>query len=483
MNADKKPNLTMLCDFYELTMGNGYFQCGYKDRITYFDVFFRTVPDNGGFAIAAGLEQAVRYIQQLHFDEDDIAYLRGRGIFSEDFLSYLRDFRFTGDIWAVPEGTPIFPREPIMTVRAPAIEAQLVETFLLLTLNHQSLIATKANRVVRAAKGRTVLEFGSRRAQGSDGAILGARAAYIGGCAGTACTISDQLYGVYAGGTMAHSWVQMFDSQYEAFKAYCEIYPDNPTLLVDTYNTLKSGVPDAIRVFNEVLKPRGLTKCGIRLDSGDMTYLTKKARKMLDDAGWQSCKISVSNSLDEYLIQDLINQGACIDMFGVGERLITAKSEPVFGGVYKLTAVEDEQGNIIPKIKISENVGKITNPHFKKLYRFFGNDTGKAIADYLCVHDEVVDDTKDLEIFDPSATWKRKTVYDFTAKELLVPIFKNGELVYDLPTLDEIQKYCAQQIDTLWDEVKRFDNPHTYYVDLSQKLWDIKYDLLKNNGR
>ena len=483
MNADKKPNLTMLCDFYELTMGNGYFQCGYKDRITYFDVFFRTVPDNGGFALAAGLEQAVRYIQQLHFDEDDIAYLRGRGIFSEDFLSYLRDFRFTGDIWAVPEGTPIFPREPIMTVRAPAIEAQLVETFLLLTLNHQSLIATKANRVVRAAKGRTVLEFGSRRAQGSDGAILGARAAYIGGCAGTACTVSDQLYGVYAGGTMAHSWVQMFDSQYEAFKAYCEIYPDNPTLLVDTYNTLKSGVPDAIRVFNEVLKPRGLTKCGIRLDSGDMTYLTKKARKMLDDAGWQSCKISVSNSLDEYLIQDLINQGACIDMFGVGERLITAKSEPVFGGVYKLTAVEDEQGNIIPKIKISENVGKITNPHFKKLYRFFGNDTGKAIADYLCVHDEVVDDTKDLEIFDPSATWKRKTVYDFTAKELLVPIFKNGELVYDLPTLDEIQKYCAQQIDTLWDEVKRFDNPHTYYVDLSQKLWDIKYDLLKNNGR
>ena len=383
----------------------------------------------------------------------------------------------------MPEGTPIFPREPIMTVRAPAIEAQLVETFLLLTLNHQSLIATKANRVVRAAKGRTVLEFGSRRAQGSDGAILGARAAYIGGCAGTACTVSDQLYGVYAGGTMAHSWVQMFDSQYEAFKAYCEIYPDNPTLLVDTYNTLKSGVPDAIRVFNEVLKPRGLTKCGIRLDSGDMTYLTKKARKMLDDAGWQSCKISVSNSLDEYLIQDLINQGACIDMFGVGERLITAKSEPVFGGVYKLTAVEDEQGNIIPKIKISENVGKITNPHFKKLYRFFGNDTGKAIADYLCVHDEVVDDTKDLEIFDPSATWKRKTVYDFTAKELLVPIFKNGELVYDLPSLDEIQKYCAQQIDTLWDEVKRFDNPHTYYVDLSQKLWDIKYDLLKNNGR
>ena len=483
MNTDKKLNMTMLCDFYELTMGNGYFQSGYKDRITYFDVFFRTVPDNGGFAIAAGLEQAVQYIQNLHFDEEDIAYLRGRGIFCEGFLNYLRDFRFTGDIWAVPEGTPIFPREPIMTVRAPAIEAQLVETFLLLTINHQSLIATKANRVVRAAKGRTVLEFGSRRAQGSDGAILGARAAYIGGCAGTACTISDQLYGVYAGGTMAHSWVQMFDSQYEAFKAYCEIYPDNPTLLVDTYNTLKSGVPDAIRAFNEVLKPRGLTKCGIRLDSGDMTYLTKKARKMLDEAGWESCKISVSNALDEYLIQDLLNQGACIDMFGVGERLITARSEPVFGGVYKLTAVEDADGNILPKIKISENVGKITNPHFKKLYRFFGNDTGKAIVDYLCVYDETVDDSKDLEIFDPSATWKRKTVYDFTAKELMVQVFRSGELVYDLPPLKDIQKYCAEQVDTLWDEVKRFDNPHTYYVDLSQKLWDIKNDLLNNKGR
>ena len=483
MKTNKKLNLTMLCDFYELTMGNGYFQCGYHNRITYFDVFFRAVPDNGGFAIAAGLEQAVRYIQDLHFDPEDIEYLRGRGIFSEAFLEYLRDFRFTGDIWAVPEGTPIFPREPIMTVRAPAIEAQLVETFLLLTLNHQSLIATKANRVVRAAKGRTVLEFGSRRAQGSDGAILGARAAYIGGCGGTACTISDQLYGVYAGGTMAHSWVQMFDTQYDAFKAYCEIYPDNPVLLVDTYNTLKSGVPDAIRVFNEVLRPRGLTKCGIRLDSGDMTYLTKKARRMLDDAGWESCKISVSNSLDEYIIQDLLGQGACIDMFGVGERLITARSEPVFGGVYKLTAVEDEHGTIIPKIKISENVGKITNPHFKKVYRLFGNDTGKAIADYLCVHDEVVDDSRDLEIFDPEATWKRKTVYDFTARELLVPIFKNGQLVYDLPSLQEIQTYCAQQVDTLWDEVKRFDNPHTYYVDLSPKLWQIKYDLLKNNSR
>ena len=483
MNPEKQMNLTMLCDYYELTMTNGYYTCGMQNRITYFDIFFRSVPDGGGFAIAAGLEQAIRYIQQLHFDEDDIAYLRGRKMFSEGFLESLRNYRFTGDIWAVPEGTPIFPNEPIMTVRAPAIEAQIIETFLLLTLNHQSLIATKANRVTRAAQGRTVLEFGSRRAQGSDAAVLGARAAYIGGCKGTACTLTDELYGVPAGGTMAHSWVQMFDSEYEAFKAYCEIYPDNPTLLVDTYNVLKSGVPNAIRVFNEVLKPRGLTKCGVRLDSGDMTYLTKKTRKMLDEAGWESCKISCSNALDEYLIQDLLNQGAQIDLFGVGERLITARSEPVFGCVYKLAAVEDEAGNIIPKIKVSENVGKITNPHFKKVYRFYGNDTGKAIADYICLHDEVVDDSRDLEIFDPQATWKRKNIYNFTAKELLVPIFQNGELVYDMPSLPDIQKYCAAQVDTLWDEVQRFDNPHTYYVDLSQKLWDIKYALLKSNGR
>ena len=483
MNPEKQMNLTMLCDYYELTMTNGYYACGMQNRITYFDIFFRSVPDGGGFAIAAGLEQAIRYIQQLHFDEDDIAYLRGRKMFSEGFLESLRNYKFTGDIWAVPEGTPIFPNEPIMTVRAPAIEAQIIETFLLLTLNHQSLIATKANRVTRAAQGRTVLEFGSRRAQGSDAAVLGARAAYIGGCKGTACTLTDELYGVPAGGTMAHSWVQMFDSEYEAFKAYCEIYPDNHTLLVDTYNVLKSGVPNAIRVFNEVLKPRGLTKCGVRLDSGDMTYLTKKTRKMLDEAGWESCKISCSNALDEYLIQDLLNQGAQIDLFGVGERLITARSEPVFGCVYKLAAVEDEAGNIIPKIKVSENVGKITNPHFKKVYRFYGNDTGKAIADYICLHDEVVDDSRDLEIFDPQATWKRKNIYNFTAKELLVPIFKNGELVYDMPSLPEIQKYCAAQVDTLWDEVQRFDNPHTYYVDLSQKLWDIKYALLKSNGR
>lgn len=483
MRTSEKLNLTMLCDFYELTMGNGYFEKGYKDQICYFDVFFRQCPDGGGFAIAAGLEQVISYIQNLHFDPEDIEYLRGRHLFSDAFLDYLADFRFTGDIWAVPEGTPIFPKEPIMTIRAPAIEAQLIETFVLLSINHQSLIATKANRVVRAAEGRTVLEFGSRRAQGADAAILGARAAYIGGCNGTACTISDQLYGVYAGGTMAHAWVQMFDTEFEAFKAYCQMYPNNATLLVDTYNTLKSGVPNAIKAFNEVLKPMGITKCGIRLDSGDIAYLSREARKMLDQAGWTDCQISASNSLDEYIIQDLLHQGAKIDMFGVGERLITAKSEPVFGGVYKLTAVENADGSITPKIKISENTGKITNPHFKKLYRFYGNDTGKAIADYLCVHDEIVDDSGEICIFDPDATWKTKKVYDFTAKELLVPIFKNGKLVYNCPDLQAVRKYCMEQIETLWDEVKRFDNPHTYYVDLSQKLWDIKFSLLNAMGK
>ena len=483
MVVNDKLNLTMLCDFYELTMGAGYFANGYTDRITYFDLFFRRCPDRGGFAIAAGLEQIVQYIQKLHFDTEDIAYLRERKCFNEDFLNYLANFKFTGDIWAVPEGTPIFPREPIITVRAPAIQAQLVETYLLLCVNHQSLIATKANRVVRAAEGRTVLEFGSRRAQGADAAILGARAAYIGGCHGTACTISDQLYGVHAGGTMAHAWVQMFDSEYEAFKAYVKMFPNNATLLVDTYNTLKSGVPNAIRAFNEILKPMGITKCGIRLDSGDLAYLTRKARKMLDEAGWTDCKISVSNSLDEYIIRDLLRQGAQIDMFGVGERLITAKSEPVFGGVYKLAAIEEPDGTVVPKIKISENVEKITNPHHKKLYRFYAKDTGKAIADYLTVYDEVVDDSKDMTIFDPDATWKTKKVYNFTARELQVPVFKGGELVYKLPSLEEIRSYCLAQVDTLWDEVKRFDNPQTYYVDLSQKLWDIKYDLLKSNGR
>ena len=482
MSKRGKENLSMLCDYYELTMGNGYFRRGMGEQKVYFDLFFRKVPDGGGFAIAAGLEQVVEYIQNLHFDDEDIEYLRGRNMFDEGFLEYLRNFRFTGDIYAVPEGTPVFPREPLITVRADAIQAQLLETFLLLSINHQSLIATKASRIVRSAEGRAVMEFGSRRAQGADAAILGARAAYIAGCSGTACTVTDELYGVKALGTMAHSWVQMFDSEYEAFKAYCELYPDNAVLLVDTYNTLSSGIPNAIRAFNEVLRPRGITKCGIRLDSGDLCYLTQKARAMLDEAGWESCTITVSNALDEYLIQDLLRQGAKIDAFGVGERMITASSEPVFGGVYKLMAVEDAEGNIHPRIKISENVVKITVPSFKRVYRFY-DANGKAVADYLTLRHETVDDTKPLEIFDPENTWKRKTLEHFTARELQVPVFLNGELVYDLPSLEEIRAYCRRELDTLWDEVKRFDNPHQYYVDFSQELWDLRDRLLHNGGR
>ncbi len=471
-----KQNYTMLFDFYEMTMSNGYFQTGLAERICYFDVFFRSVPDGGGFAIAAGLEQVVDYIRNLRFDEEDIDYLRGKGLKDEAFLDYLRRFRFTGDIWAVPEGTPVFPREPILTVRAPAIEAQLIETFVLLTLNHQSLIATKASRIVRAAQGRPVSEFGSRRAQGADGALAGARAAYIAGCSGTACAMADELYGVPAGGTMAHSWVQMFPDEFTAFDTYCGLYPDSVTLLVDTYNVLKSGVPNAIRAFQK----HGITKCAIRIDSGDLTYLSKKARRMLDEAGLTGCKIVASNALDEYIIRDLLGQGACIDSFGVGERLITSKSEPVFGGVYKLAAVEDDAGHIIPRIKISENPAKVTTPHFKKVYRIFEEDSGKAIADLITVHDETPDPHQPLELFDPDAVWKRKTIEHFQMEELLVPVFQKGELVYDLPDIETLRQRCARELDRQWDEVKRFENPHNYYVDLSQKLWDIKAQLLKD---
>ncbi len=473
-------NYTMLCDFYELSMANGYFQTPIKDRITYFDVFFRHVPDDGGFAIAAGLEQIVDYIQELHFTEEDIAYLRNRGDFTDGFLDYLKDFKFTGDIWAIPEGTPVFPGEPILTVRAPAVQAQFLETYILLQLNHQSLIATKANRIVRSADGRPVAEFGSRRAQGASGAILGARATYIGGCSSTACVQADRDYGVPAGGTMAHSWVQMFPDEYTAFKTYCQLYPHNATLLVDTYNVLHSGVPNAIKVFQEELLPKGITKCAIRIDSGDLAYLSRKARKMLDEAGLTECKIVASNALDEYLIRDLIQQGAKLDSFGVGERMITAESDPVFGCVYKLAAIEDEDGTIIPKIKISENAAKITTPHFKKVYRLYDNESGNAFADVLCLHDEVIDDSKPIELFDPENTWKKSLFTNFTAKSMLVQVFKKGELVYDLPSIEEIRAYCANQINLLWDEVKRFENPHNYYVDLSQKLWDIKNDMLEH---
>ena len=471
---DIKRNLTMLCDYYELTMSNGYFVNGMRDKIVYFDVFYRDNPDNGGYAICAGLEQVVEYIKDLRFEDEDIEYLRGRRCFSEEFLEYLKGFKFSGDIWAIPEGTVVFPGEPLMTVRAPIIEAQFIETYVLMMINHQSLIATKAARITRSAKGRPVSEFGSRRAQGADAAMLGARAAYIGGCGSTACAIADEAYGVPAGGTMAHAWVQLFDTEYEAFKTYCEIYPNNATLLIDTYNVLESGLPNAIRVFKE----QGITKGAVRLDSGDVTYLTKKIRKKLDEAGLPECTIVVSNSLDEYIIREPIRQGAEIDAFGVGERLITAKSDPVFGGVYKVCAVEDENGKVIPKIKISENVGKITTPHFKKVYRIRDRESGKAEADLICVYDEVIDQSKPLEIFDPVATWKRKTFDNYTATELLVPVFKNGEQVYELPTIEEIRAHCKEEIEGMWEEVRRFTNPHNYYVDLSEKLWTLKHDML-----
>ena len=471
-------NYTLLCDFYELTMANGYFALGRKDEIAYFDVFFRTIPDGGGFAIFAGLDQLVQYVNHLHFTEEDIRFLRTKNMFSEDFLDYLRHFRFSGDIWAMKEGTPIFPGEPIITVRAPIIEAQLVETFVLLTVNLQSLVATKSNRIVRAAEGRVVSEFGSRRAQGAQGAILGARAAYIGGCGSTACTISDREYHVPTTGTMAHSWVQMFSDEYAAFSAYCKLYPDNVTLLVDTYNVLESGVPNAIRAFQE----NGIEKCAIRIDSGDIAYLSKKARKMLDAAGLPQCKIVASNSLDEFIIRDLIAQGAKVDAFGVGERLITAKSDPVFGCVYKLAAVEDELGNIVPRIKISENNEKITNPSYKKVYRIVDNETGQPIADYLTLANEQIDESEPLALFDPISTWKRKTVTNYTARPLHEPVFVAGECVYNTPDIDDIKQYCLSEVASLWDEVKRFENPHRYYVDLSPALWDLKQRMLKNQG-
>ena len=475
-------NYTMLCDFYELTMANGYFKSGMKDQIAYFDMFYRTIPDKGGYALMMGTEQLVEYIEKLKFDEDDINYLRGKKLFSEEFLSYLSEMKFSCDVWAIEEGTPIFPGEPIVIVRGPAVQAQFVETMILLTVNHQSLIGTKANRIVRAAQGRAVMEFGSRRAHGYHSAIYGARSAYIAGCTGTACTMTDKLFGIPALGTMAHSWIQMFDSEYEAFKSYAECYPSDCTLLIDTYNVLKSGIVNAIKVFDEVLKPKGFRPKGIRIDSGDVTYLSKKIRKILDDAGYPDCKIVVSNSLDEYIIRDTIMQGACIDSFGVGERLITASSAPVFGGVYKLVAVE-KGGEIIPKIKISENSAKITTPGFKQVYRLYNNETGKAIADVVTLHDEVINDKETYTLFDPVETWKKKEVSDFTAKKLLIPIFKEGRCVYKGKPIQEIRKYCAEQVDALWEEVLRFENPHKYYVDLSDKLWKLKHSMLEQYSK
>lgn len=483
MSDNVERNLTLLTDFYEITMAGGYFENNFKDKIAYFDMFYRKNPDNAGFAIMAGVEQVVDYLKNLKFTDEDIDYLRSRNMFSEEFLDYMRTFEFSCDVWAIPEGTPIFPGEPIVTVKGPVIQAQFIETMILLCINHQSLIATKASRIVRAAQGRAVMEFGSRRAQGFDGAIYGARAAYIGGCVGTACTIVDKDMKIPALGTMAHSWVQMFDTELDAFRAYARRYPQSCTLLVDTYNVLKSGIPNAIKVFNEELVPNGYRPAGIRIDSGDITYLSKKARKMLDDAGFPDCKICASNSLDEYIIRDMLQQGAKVDIFGVGERLITSSSQPVFGGVYKLVAVEDENGNVTPKIKISENVEKITTPCFKNVWRLYDKDTNKAIADVITLHDEVIDDTKPYELFDPEHTWKRKTVDNFIAVPLMKKYFEDGKLVQEMPTIEHLRHYCKAHLDTLWDEVMRFENPHTYYVDLSQDLWNIKNELLKSKNK
>ena len=476
-------NLTMLADFYEFTMSNGYLESGMKDRTAVFDLFFRRIPDGGGFAICAGLEQAVQYLQNLRFTREDLDYFRKKGCFGEKFLKYLENFRFECDVWAVPEGTPVFPNEPLVTVRGPLLQAQMVETMLLTTVNFETLVATKASRIVRAASGRSVVEFGSRRAQGYDAAILGARAAYIAGCDGTANTIADREFGIPALGTMAHSWVQVYPSEYEAFRAYAETYPDNCTLLVDTYNVLHSGIPNAIRVFDEVVVPRGFRPKGVRIDSGDLAYLSKKARKMLDDAGYPDVKIMASNSLDEYIIRDLLLQGAKLDIFGVGENLITSKSEPVFGGVYKLAAAEGPDGVLEPKIKISETVEKITTPGFKRLYRFYSRENGKALADYITLREEpLVDDSQDITIFDPNAVWKKKTVYNYEAKELMVQVFDKGRLCYRCPSIGEVRDYCRAQLDTLWDESLRFEYPHRYYVDLSQTLWDTRRALLEGHS-
>lgn len=479
ISLEDERNLSMLVDFYEFTMANGYFENNLKDKIVYFDMFFRKNPDKAGFAIVAGLEQLIEYIKGLKFTEDDIKYLRNRKVFSEEFLDYLLNFKFTGDIYAIEEGTPVFPNEPLITVKSKVIDAQLIETMLLLTINHQSLIATKANRIKRAAEGKEVLELGARRSQGYDAAIYGARAAFIGGVDGTANTIADEIFGVKAVGTMAHAWIQLFGDEYKAFETYAKTYPDNCILLIDTYSVLKSGIINAIKVSKNILEPQGKKLKGIRLDSGDLAYLSKEVRKILNINGLEECKIIASNSLDEYIITDLINQGACIDIFGVGERLITAKSEPVFGGVYKLVAVEDN-GVIVPRIKLSENIEKVTNPGYKNVWRLFSKETNKAIADVITLGDEIIDDSKEYEIFDPVYTWKRKVINNFYAKKLQVPIFINGQCVYNMPNLEEIRKYCSEQVECLWDEVKRFTNPQGYYVDLSQKLWDLKNEMINN---
>ena len=469
----------LMMDYYALTMAQSHFNQGRQHEIAYFDYFFRTVPDNGGYAIFAGLTQVLDYLEFLHFTPDDIAFLRSKGVFTAEFLDYLANFRFRGDVRAVPEGSVIFPHEPLLTVRAPLIDCQLIEAYLLLTLNHQSRIATKAARIVHEAAGRPVFEFGARRAHGGDAAHYGARAAYIGGVAATANTYSEYTSGIPVVGTMAHAFVQSFDSEYEAFLQYAKTWPDSTVLLVDTYDTLRQGIPNAIRVHQEYLAPRGHALRGIRIDSGDLAYLSNRAREMLDAAGLHNTKITVSNSLDEYLIKDLVQQGAAIDNFGVGERLITAKSNPVFGGVYKIVALEKD-GAIVPKIKISETLAKTTTPGYKQLWRLY-DAGGKAIADVITLHGEEIDDSKPYELFDPEYPWKRKTVTGFRAEKRLQTWMEAGARSTAMPSLTDVRAYCQREQQTLWDEIRRLENPHGYYVDLSQALWQLKQDLIREH--
>lgn len=477
-------NFTLLTDFYELTMMQGYFRNNAIERVV-FDLFYRQNPDDGGYAVCAGLAQVIDYIKSLHFDYDDIDYLRGLNTFEEDFLDYLASFHFTGDIYAIPEGTVIFPREPLIKVVAPIMEAQLIETALLNLVNHQSLIATKAARVCYAAKSGGVMEFGLRRAQGPDAGTFGARAAVIGGCMGTSNVICAKEFCIPALGTHAHSWIMSFGDELTAFRKYAELYPNNTTLLVDTYDTLRSGVPHAIQVFEELRDKGNMPKkYGIRLDSGDLAYLSKKARKMLDDAGFPKAEICASSDLDEYLIDSLLSQGACIDSWGVGTNLITSKNTPAFGGVYKLAAVE-EDGKLLPKIKLSENPAKITNPGNKTIYRIYDKETGKIRADYITLAEETFDEADDLLLFDPNATWKKTllTGGTYVMKEILVPVFQNGQCIYESPSVMEIQEYCKEQLDTLWEESRRLVNPQEMFVDLSDKLYEMKRELLNQVGR
>ena len=480
-----RQNLTLLTDLYELTMMQGYFRHKDRNETVIFDAFYRTNPCDGGYAIAAGLEQLISYIRELHFSPQDIDYLSGLGIFEEDFLAYLADFHFSGDIYAIPEGTVVFPREPLVKVIAPIMEAQLVETAILNIINHQSLIATKSARVCHAAKGDGIMEFGLRRAQGPDAGIYGARAAMIGGGIGTSNVLCGQLFDVPVKGTHAHSWIMSFPDEYTAFKTYADLYPDACILLVDTYDTLKSGVPNAIRIFTEMRKAGvPLTFYGIRLDSGDLAYLSKKARRMLDEAGFPDAVISASNDLDEYLIESLKAQGAAITSWGVGTNLITAKDNPAFGGVYKLAAVMGPEGEFIPKIKLSENTEKVTNPGNKTVYRIYEKESGKIKADLICLVGEIFDENEPLLLFDPAEPWKKTTLAagSYTLRELLVPVFQKGKCRYESPSVMEIRAYCLKEQDTLWDEIKRFVNPHQVYVDLSKKLYDTKLRLLDQMG-